>query len=688
MTTRDVFQLELEKRGVVMAETNPVTGGVEVSAPDGGLMRIDVPRQVDVLVYGATPGGIAAAISAKREGATVVVIEKDDWIGGMMTGGLSLADVNTSHARANIVGFAREFFDELAADYMFAKQSFFQVSYNGEPKVYQRVIKRMLAKENIQIFTNASLDSVVKQGASLKSASFNGIGSIVANAFIDSTYEGDLLAKAGCSFFIGREANATYGETNNGIRPVGTSAQFTDGLDPYVVAGNSASGLLPGVWHDALGTTGAASPYVQSFNYRLCVTDNAGNKVAWPEPDNYNPLNYELLGREAVLSGAGWTAMTNNFVMAALQGTQKYDINTKGPFSTNFVDPVCTEYITATKERRAEIRYQVKQHILGLMKFLQTDSRIPAAMRANVASYGLCADEFEAYGGFSPSFYVREGRRLIGDFVLKESDITSANAFTDEIAYVYYMVDSHHARRVVTGGNVKNEGYMNVNPTVGAKIPLRIVLPKSSECTNLAVTFGTSTSHVAFCSVRMEPIHMAIGQAAGILAAISVRQGRTMQAVSASDVKSRQSIQQTRVGVGKVLNTDATFTGGTLTVTGSWSDGSAITGYLGGSYKATSAAGASLRFAPNISETGQYRVFIKWPENQSNARSTAVPVTISHAGGTTTFTLNQNINGDLGDWFDAGSYFFQRGTPSTHYVQVGTDGTNSTVVSAVKWVPA
>ena len=291
----------------ITGKTNPLTGGLKVSAPDGGLMRIDVPRQVDVLVYGATPGGIAAAISAKREGASVVVIEKDDWIGGMMTGGLSLADVNISHSRANVVGFAREFFDEMAQDYLFARQSFFQVSFNGEPRTYQRVIHRMLQKAGIQIFTGAPLSGVVKSATKILSASFDNVGPIEAKGFIDSTYEGDLMGVAGCSYFIGREANATYGETNNGIRAVGTSAQFTDGLDPYVTAGNAASGLLPGVWDDALGTTGAASPYVQSYNYRLCVTNNAGNKVAWPEPDNYDPLNYELLGREAVLSGSGWT---------------------------------------------------------------------------------------------------------------------------------------------------------------------------------------------------------------------------------------------------------------------------------------------------------------------------------------------------------------------------------------------
>lgn len=670
--------------------TDPSTGqATGLVDPVGGATALSFKTTLafDVVVYGATPGGIAAAIAAKREGASVVVVEPLDWVGGMLTGGLSLTDVNPGHAKANVVGLAKEFFDEVAYEYLAQKQSFFRLSFNGEPKIYQKVVRKILQRNGIQIYTNSPLSSVSKTGTRITSALFESLGRITGKSFIDATYEGDLIAAAGCSFFIGREANATYGETNNGVRAIGVAAQFTDGVDPYVTPGVAGSGLLPGVTAEALGTAGAASSQVQCFNYRLCMTTNAPNKVAVPEPTSYNALNYELLAREIAISGSGWTAMADNFVTAALQGTAKFDINNKGPMSLNYVDPICTEYITATQARRAEIRETIKQYILGLLKFLQTDARVPVAMRTAVGTFGFCADEFSATGGFSPTLYVREGRRLVGDFVLKESDITSLNAFTDEVAYVYYTIDSHHVRRIVVGANTKNEGYTFVSPAVGAKVPLRVVMPKVAEVTNLAATFAVSASHVAFCSIRMEPIHMALGQAAGVVAALAARTGVNFQAVPVADVKKVQDIQGVQVGNGAILNTDATFTRGTITTNGSWSDGTSISGFLGGSYSATSAAGAYKRFAPNIGTPGQYRVFIKWPENQSNARSAAVPVTIIDATGTTSFVLNQNADGDTGDWFDAGVYTFAKGAPSAHYVQIATDGTNSTVISAVKFVP-
>jgi FAD dependent oxidoreductase len=320
-------------------------------------------------------------------------------------------------------------------------------------------------------------------------------------------------------------------------------------------------------------------------------------------------------------------------------------------------------------------------------------SRVAPPLKASVASYGLCSDEFGTQGGFSPQLYIRESRRLIGDFVMNENHMTLANGFTDEVALGYYTVDTHPVQNVIVNGQVKNEGPNAFNPPVGYKIPYRVLLPKTTECTNLLVTFCMSASHVAFSSMRVEPVLMALGQAAGIAASLAVHRGTPIQNISIRELKNKQDIYRTVSGRAIVLDVSGDYPNGFVSQTPplSWDYRSSDFGYIGQGYLSDGnrGKGKALVFVLNIPEPGSYRVCIKYPTGSSidAQRSHNVPVTINHAAGVTYLTLDQKSTGQGGDWDDLGVYPFDQGWPSPNKIVLTTTGTESfVVVNAVKLV--
>lgn len=651
----------------------------------------------DVVVYGANPGGIMAAVAAAREGATVALVAPTSWIGGMTTGGLSLTDVNTPRSSAQVVGLAREFYQRVAKYYGTSQRwtIFWKGGLGTEPKIAQREFGRMLNEAGVKVIANAGdVTSCAKTGTRISSVTLSNYGVIYGKAFVDATYEGDLIAAAGCTTTIGREANATYSESHNGVAALLSDVdQFHASVDPYVTAGVPGSGFLPGISGTALGSAGSADDQVQAMCYRINLTKDAGIKVAFPEPASYDPLQFELLGRHAALAGAGWTTI-GDIITVFQVALIKYDVLNHCPMSIDYISPESTEYITASRARRTEIEANARNYILGLLKFIRTDTRIPAAVRADVATYGFCADEWLFNDNFPPQIYVRCGRRLVGDFVLREGDITAQNAFTDQIAYGYYALDAHHVRRVYVGGAVKNEGKSAGGAYVGAKLPYRVLSPKVSECTNLLATFAVSASYAAHCAIRLEPISMAFGHAAGIACAWSSRTLANVQSMDVTYLQKAQNIQETERADGSLVDASgATYTEGTATITGVWTDvleNGTVMGIVSNKAKASTAVGATLAFAPNIRQNGPHRVWLKWPDDSSITRSASTPVTITHANGTTNLVVSQlDGTGDGGHWFYAGEYVFTKGSPSTHKVTVGTDGVGgSSVINAVKFIPA
>ena len=640
------------------------------------------------------PSGIAAAIAATREGCSVLLIEPTDWIGGTVSGGIARTDVDEGVSKAAVVGFADEFFGAIARDGYYQNQNNFWVhSYNGEPSINLAFLKRFLVQHHIHPIVNAKLQSVQVNDRTIVAATFDRVGVVEARVFIDASYEGDLLAEAGCSYFIGREANAVYGESHNGVRDLNKSAsQFPDGVSPYVVAGDPASGLLPFVSAASLPSVGSQDGRIEAFCYRLVLTNDKSNKLPIPEPRDYDPLKYELLGR-AITAGLRANAITDLFMLTGLQNQSKFDTNSQGPISLDYVSPECTEYVSASWSRREQILENIKNYTLGIFKWIEADARAASSLKRSVASYGFCADEFGTQAGFSPQLYIRESRRLIGDFVMNENHMTLANGFTDEVALGYYTVDTHPVQNVIVNGQVKNEGPNTFNPPVGYKIPYRVLLPKTTECTNLLVTFCMSASHVAFSSMRVEPVLMALGQAAGIAASLAVHHGAPIQNISIRELKNKQDIYRTVSGRAIVLDVSGDYPNGFVSQTPplSWDYRSSDFGYIGQGYLSDGnrGKGKALMFALNIPEPGSYRVCIKYPTGSSidAQRSHNVPVTINHAAGVTYLTLDQKSTGQGGDWDDLGVYPFDQGRPSPNKIVLTTTGTESfVVVNAVKLV--
>lgn len=665
-----------------MSINNPGVGG--------GDTNTDI--SVDVAIYGATPSGIMAAVAASRSGASVILIEPTTWFGGTVSGGISHTDIAETLNKSLVVGLADEFFSKIAQEwYRITPNSYWINSYNGEPSVNLIYLRKFLAGTSTRVKINSRLLYLVKTGTKITSAFFSDLGTVKARSWIDATYEGDMAARAGCTMVIGREANATYGETHNGVTAIGSGTyQFPASVDPYVTAGVSGSGLLPFVSSGSLASAGTADGKVQAFCLRLTVTTNGSQRTAFPAPSNYNAQNYEILGR-AITAGLTLNTFLDMFAATGIRGTSKYDANNRLCMSLDYVHPTeCVEWITASWERRAVIAENIKQYTLGLIYFLQTDSRVSAGFKTDLANYGLCSDEFIDFGNITPQVYVREGRRMVGDYVMNETHLVLSNGVTDPVAFGYYQSDSHVVQNVVVAGAVKGEGPNSLTPPAGVPISYKILLPKATECTNLFGTNCMSTSRVAFCSFRMEPILMALGAAAGRAAAIVAARGCTAANVPYAELAVLQDYKGVYKDSAIVLDVSGVYTAGTYTETGTLTNSTAITNYIGTySRVGTNANSSVMKFAPNITETGLYAVYVRHAVASSVDATRTPDAAIKLVGidGTKTLVFSQKSTAASGDWDYYGDMLCAAGTPSASYVEINSVGsTLNTVVSAVKWV--
>jgi hypothetical protein len=644
-------------------------------------------ERYDVVVYGATPSGCVAAMTAARAGKVVLLIDPEDKIGGMMGGGLSWTDVKISVNRSSIgAGVVDELFRRAAAYYGQSPQAFYESNCNAEPRVFRLIFEKMLAQHRVLVYKNSPVQSVDKNGTTIRSVVFENIGCIAGKVWIDCSYEQDLMALSGVTHVIGREAAATYGEGNAGVRTPSTTI-IPAGVDPYITPGVPSSGVIYGVSPDPVASAGSADGKVQAFVYRLCLKNGATDQVPFPAPSNYDASKYELAARLFAVTNP--TSINDIFTLQQIKGSNKYDANNSGGFSINYVSPECSEYITASWERRRQIRENARQHILGFWYFLNNDPRVPGALKTSISAWGLSAEEFLSTAGFSDVFYVRESRRMVGDYVFTQADLSLTATLADEIAFGYYDADSHTVQRVIVSGNVRAEGNILTSTTAGYRIPYRILCPKAAECTNLLSTFGASASRVAFLSLRMEPKLMVLGAAAGAAACIAAEDNVAVQSVSTSKLLQLHDLWGVYSGV--VLNTAGEYANGTVTQAGgSWSTTNSVFGYLGANalHDQNTGKGKTLTFAPNIPSTGLYQVYFKYPSNTAATRAQNVPVTINHAGGTASVTVDQAYTtGGGGHWEDLGAYVFRKGAPSADTIVIGTAGTSQTVVaSAVKFV--
>lgn len=406
-----------------------------------------------------------------------------------------------------------------------------------EPSVAEQVIEDMVAEAGVDVFRERWLDredGVEKEGPVIQSITMLNGEIYRGSMFVDATYEGDLMAAAGISYTVGREANSQYGETLNGVQKArAVSHQFNMDVDPYIVAGDPSSGLLPKIHGGDPGVDGEADHRVQAYNYRMCLTTVPENRVPFPQPDNYDPMDYELLGRYL---DAGWRAL---FVKYDPAPNRKTDTNNHGAFSTDNIG-MNYDYPEASYERRAEILKEHQDYQQGLMWFMAYDERSPEDVREAVSEWGLAADEFVDNNNWPHQIYVREARRMVSDFVMTERHLRGQLETPDPIGMGSYNMDSHNVQRYVDErGFARNEGDIQINPGGPYQISYRAIVPPEDQATNLLVPVCLSSSHIAYGSIRMEPVFMILGQSAATAASMAIDDRSSVQFVDYEALRGR-----------------------------------------------------------------------------------------------------------------------------------------------------
>lgn len=472
--------------------------------------RAESPQVIrtDICVYGATSAGVVAAVAARRLGRSAALAAFDTHIGGMSSGGLGCTDFGN---KAAIGGISREFYRRLGAYY----ESPDGEAWLFEPSAAARIFRDMLEEADVLLRTNQQLVRVHKTGARIDAIEMSDGTVYQANVFIDCTYEGDLMALAGVEYHFGREANSVYRETLNGIHFGHPNHNFRAWVDPYRIEGDPNSGLIPLIQDVPPGVQGEGDACIQAYNFRMCLTDDPANRIPFPKPADYDPYRFELLRR--YLNTGMWDVMW----LTSRMPNNKTDTNNWGAVATDHIG-ANYGWPDGTYAQREAIFQDHVNYTAGLFYFLQNDPGVPEHVRHEMSKWGLPADEFQATGGFPPQLYVREARRMIGRHVVTEHDCRHLRTADDSVGLAAYTMDSHNCRRLVVGGRVINEGNVEVPPEQPYPISVRAITPKPEQCTNLVVPVCLSASHIAFGSIRMEPVFMVLAQSAAHLANLAI----------------------------------------------------------------------------------------------------------------------------------------------------------------------
>jgi len=513
----------------------------------------------DLVVYGGTSAAVIAAVQAKKMGKSVVIVSPDKHLGGLSSSGLGFTDTGD---KAVIGGLAREFYHliwehyQLSGAWKWQKREDYGNKGQGtaaidgaqrtmwifEPHVAEKVFEDLIREHEILVRRDEWLDrgpgGVRKTGARISSIRTLSGQSYSGLMFIDATYEGDLMAAAGVEYFVGREGQSVYGEKWNGVQTGVLHHRHHFGilpqkLSPYVVPGDPSSGVLPRVSTNYPGEFGQGDKKVQAYCYRLCLTDVPENRVPFPRPDGYDPNQYELLLR---VFQARWREGLAKFDPIP---NHKTDCNNHGPMSSDNIG-YNYDYPEASYERRREILREHESYQKGLFYFTANDPRVPADVRSAMRPWGLARDEFVENGNWPRQIYVREARRMKGQFVMTENELLKKRPTPDSVGMGSYGIDSHNIQRYITPeGAVQNEGDIEVPLKSPYEIAYDVLLPKKEQCENLVVPVCVSSSHIAFGSIRMEPVFMILGQSAATAAIIALDDKLPIQEVSYAKLRER-----------------------------------------------------------------------------------------------------------------------------------------------------
>ena len=646
--------------------------------------------ETDVIVYGATPGGFCAAIAAAREGASVILLEPTAHVGGVNTGGLCFSDSNQT-VRSTVIGLFDEWHSRVEKDYLQGGVALpYKVSekdhkhWTYEPHVAAKITKEMLDEAGVKVLTKRVLEAVIKDDTHI-SKLVTGDGDFEAKMFIDATYEGDLMAAAGVSWTIGREGRKEFGESLAGKQYPKKKMQMS-GLD--------AEGKpLPFITTPDAGPEEAGDKNVMIYSFRLCVTKDPANRVPFPKPANYDSARFEILRRYFAQEKRPHLLWD----LYPLPG-KKFDANNGigKQFSMGLMG-ACNGWSEADEAGRAKIWEAHKQYTLEMHHFLSTDSAVPAVIREEYAQIGLCKDEFPEYDHWSPQLYVREGRRMIGEYIVSQKDIMEEPKKDDAIVVSSFPIDSHDCQRVGTAKFVINEGTIMPVRVPGRQhgyayhIPYRAITPKASECSNLLVPVALSCTHVGISSIRVEPTWMILGQSAGIASAMSAKQNVTVQKLPYPALRERLLAQKQVLDLplpadlpseskGAMNINPKTLPGIVLDDTqaewkGEWSRSSSFKPHIGTGYRHDDKRGdgqsiAIFRF--KASKPGKYDLRMAYSAHET--RATKVPLTIESSGRTIQLTVDQTQPLPAGEAFRSIGTVELEGDTSITVTNAGTNG--------------
>ncbi len=632
----------------------------------------------DICVYGGNSSGVIAAYAARQLGKSVILIEPSNHFGGMTASGLGATDIGNKYA---ITGLARDFYRRMGKHYGKLE------AWTFEPHVASRIFQQYIEEARIPVLTcyriiglekrGRRIQRIVLENSNMPNKKTNKM--IQARVFIDCSYEGDLMARAGVSYTFGREASSEFAETLNGVQ-LCDKHQFPDSISPYVIPGDSTSGLVWGVSAEPLAPQGSGDKKIQAYNYRLCLTQVDSVRVPFSRPIDYDSSRYELL-RRVILSRAqkNWRQNIGELYLSIIEMPNgKTDVNNKGPMSTDMIG-ANHDYPEASYERRQQIASAHESYIRGLLWFLATDPALPDTIRRQMSAWGWCKDEFTDNDYFPYQLYVREARRLRGEYVMTEHHCTGRQLVEDGVGLAAYGMDSHNCQRIVVNGMVKNEGDVQVGGFPPYPISYRSLTPKRSECENLLVPVCLSATHIAYGSIRMEPVFMVLGQSAAVAASLAIDENCAIQKIDINRLqqilKENPLLNGTPADI-LVDNEDSNL----VTIEGNWQLDSIWMGQYKTNYLRLDAPAQGVHrvtFRLPIPARGKYHVYYYCPSRPRDAKSklqwsNAVPVIVFN--GQDKAYQSVDLNANQKDWADLGSYLF---IPEQNpYIQVVADDLN------------
>jgi len=656
---------------------NAVTTGVCMDLPAAKT------EEVDICIYGGTSAGVIAAYTAKKMGKSVILIEPGRHLGGMSSGGLGFTDIGNKYV---VTGLARDFYRRIGAHYGKFEQWIF------EPKVAEEIFNDYVKRAGFNVLFANRLIKVKKEGNLIKEItlqnSYNPTDAtniiVRAKVFMDCTYEGDMMARSGVSYTVGRESNSLYGESVNGVQFM-QGHQFVAAIDPYKISGDPKSGLLWGINDHTLEPNGTGNKKVQSYNFRITLTNVPANRIPITKPKNYDPQKYQLLLR--LKEKEPWKSIEDVFIWS-LMPNGKTDINNRGGFSTDMIG-MNWEYPDGDYTTRSRIIQQYEDYTKGLLYFVGNDPHIPEFIRTEMKQWGYPKDEYTDNGNWSPQLYVREARRMVGELVMTEHYCLGKTKATDGVGLAAYGMDSHNCDRLIVNGHVKNEGNVEVHGFPPYAISYSALIPKQEEAANLLVPVCLSASHIAYGSIRMEPVFMVLAQSSAIAACQAIDKNVPVQQV---DVKEIQNI----------LKSDPLSDGSTpeilvdnedsdlVNITGDWKEETSREGY-GPTYLKDGTkeiTPKSIRFNPMIIKNTTYQVYVYLPKILNSSTKTHVSI---YDGETVTEKVvdmsDLLVEGQtFGEWLPLGRYNLKPGNKA--YVEISNKNADgATVADAVLFVP-